>query len=513
MATIENYFEQAQLSFAAYALNLQQGMSATVQGEVYRQALVTAGMSQNQAEIFASTYSVVDQFTDPFTGFSATVLDKSGVKYLAVRGTEGVFSFAGIVDWLANVAEVGPQGIAVQQSIALLNYLQRLYGTSGSPVVQYSYNPVLGTIGTTTGMANGLLAGQSSLSVSGHSLGGHLAMIMGRLAPGIVSSVYTFNAPGVDHFGTGLTSEGLFNLLSNTTVSPITGAVGAAWNSSIMTHWYVEGDVVHGIGNTPGSQGIIFSENANQGVVDAHSVRAIVDSLALYDLFARLDPTLNTTDPAVGIGKITDILKAGSSQAGNSLERTIDALVNFLGLEFAPLAGNQIDNRDALYQRIVPLQTVIAGLTANSTLVVDSLVNMAATDLANIAQGSTALGYRYALKELNPFAILGNNDLYTPHNQNSELDLYDPVNRTGTLTSQWIADRAEFLSWKNQQFLADGQIVLRRSGDENQLFENRDGAGRTDLSLTVVGDLAAGGNSGAGANPQKLVFGGEGLYR
>jgi Ca2+-binding RTX toxin-like protein len=163
-------------------------------------------------------------------------------------------------------------------------------------------------------------------------------------------------------------------------------------------------------------------------------------------------------------------LKASSAQAATSLEHTVDALVNFFGLGFAPFTGNEIDNREALYQRVVTLQTVITNLAANSTLVVDSLPTFSsAADLGNIAQGSTAFGYRYAVRELNPFAILGNNDLYAPHNANGELDLYELATRTGTLTEDWIKDRAKLLYAdliRNSQDISDPQVpVLLPAGD------------------------------------------------
>lgn len=62
MATITQYFEQAQLSLAAYALNLTPGMfGGTDPNSPYIKALTDGGMSQTQAETFASTYTVVDQ--------------------------------------------------------------------------------------------------------------------------------------------------------------------------------------------------------------------------------------------------------------------------------------------------------------------------------------------------------------------------------------------------------------------------------------------------------------------
>lgn len=99
MTTITQYFEQAQLSLAAYATGLQQGMSYPV----YVAALKSNNlMTATQAATFASTYTVVDQYTDALSGFSATVfVDSSGVKHLATRGTQTDEVFASAVDWLA----------------------------------------------------------------------------------------------------------------------------------------------------------------------------------------------------------------------------------------------------------------------------------------------------------------------------------------------------------------------------------------------------------------------------
>lgn len=76
MSTIANYFLQAQLSLAAYAIDLQRRMFRAVDFPAYVTALVNAGMFQKQAEVFADTYAVIDQFADPLTGFSATVFAK-----------------------------------------------------------------------------------------------------------------------------------------------------------------------------------------------------------------------------------------------------------------------------------------------------------------------------------------------------------------------------------------------------------------------------------------------------
>ncbi len=60
-----------------------------------------------------------------------------------------------------------------------------------------------------------------------------------------------------------------------------------------------------------------------------------------------------------------------------------------------------------------------------------------------IAQAQSSIAYRYALRELNPFVVTDID--YGHHNTNGSLDLYDEQTGQGTITTQWIADRAVLL--------------------------------------------------------------------
>ena len=42
-----------------------------------------------------------------------------------------------------------------------------------------------------------------------------------------------------------------------------------------------------------------------------------------------------------------------------------------------------------------------------------------------------------------------NSAFYNRYNVAGELDVYDASARTGTMTAEWIADRAAFLPWKS----------------------------------------------------------------
>lgn len=132
MATITNYFEQAQLSLAAYSLNLQRGMFGAADTN-YIRALRNAGMSDAQATEFAKNYSVIDQYTDPATGLSATVFQKGTQYFLALRGTE----VTDILDYIAD-AQLLFGGAARAQIVSLYNYVQRLITPAGqmAPQVQ-----------------------------------------------------------------------------------------------------------------------------------------------------------------------------------------------------------------------------------------------------------------------------------------------------------------------------------------------------------------------------------------
>jgi Ca2+-binding RTX toxin-like protein len=252
-----------------------------------------------------------------------------------------------------------------------------------------------------------------------------------------------------------------------------------------MAHLNVEGDVAHGIGNTPGLPQTVFSEEANQGVIDAHSIEAITDSLALYDLFARLDPALNTATFAVP--EITDILKAAASDPTKSLENALDAVRRILlgsDVKTTP-SGSNANDRDQFYTNYYALVKPDPNSPANvafSTLagnaVLRTLVGESQINLQTLAQstGPNGLAYRYALSELNPFALLGAN-YETLHNNLGQLERYEPTTRTGTLTDEWLIDRSAFLVNKIIASTADsevnGRALILQAGPLLQHFEDR----------------------------------------
>ncbi len=230
MTTIKNYYWQAHLSEATYAQNLLKGMFGE-NDRAYMSALQAEGngMSFEQAKEFANRYKVIDQYTDPESGFSGTVFeDVFGKTFIAIRGTEGLKDLG---DWSTNIGDIGADGIAIDQAIAMYNWYLRLTTEVGQDVVQYKYIKETTVTNTEGGYeietparletlnelstGNGGLVGVYDVAVTGHSLGGHLAMIMSRIAPTITTSTLTYNSPRFDLnlSPVALTSEGFFDLL------------------------------------------------------------------------------------------------------------------------------------------------------------------------------------------------------------------------------------------------------------------------------------------------------------
>ena len=298
MTTISEYFDQAQLSEAVYSKGLQSGWfggGTEIDPSGYALQLMDEGkgMSKTQAIAFADKYKVIDQYTDPESGFSGTVFkDTSDKVFIAMRGTEKSWD-----DLKADVADIGFDGIAIDQGIAMYNWYQRLITSVGDDgtavaVTQYEYHkertiwlgqgqgeviltPAYleeksGEVTKSGGLVNG--SGVLNFAVTGHSSGGHLAMIMSRIAPDLVTTTLTYNAPGFDaNLNTFvLTSDGFFDLLRD--VEGDSSRIGNEWDISEIINIQIEGDVISLAGDLPGGgdQQQIFTEKMNEGWYDAH---------------------------------------------------------------------------------------------------------------------------------------------------------------------------------------------------------------------------------------------------
>ena len=474
MPTVKDFSLEAQLSIAAYA-DLARGMASSD----YVAALTRVGrMSDFQAKEFVGLdangnlvpgkgYEIVDQLPNTDSGLSATVFKRNDQYFLAIRGSDASF-FSGLNDWLTtNGREIGANGVAIRQALDLYNYFQRLTARAGDTVYHYSYS-LLGQINhdEIAVSSTGALFGKA-FTVAGHSLGGHLALIMSRLAPSLVGSVYTYNAPGF-HNAIGLGANAFFAALRNAELSARGSSsisVGP-WDDVNLHNIVVAEDVVHRFATVPGKQLAQFSELGAVGhALDSHRVSPMADALAVYRLLSLIDSG-KTDEQILDVG--TSLLKAASNFSNASLE----GVVNALGSLFRVGTKVTVDNRDQLYQRLLALDLALIDSTSGflkpqyQGLVLSSLAGSPASQIVEAARnpsaGNADLAVRYALKELNPFAVIGPAAFYASYNANGRLNLYDSQTGRG-ITQEYLLDRAAFLARKIERNNADVTGVLRDS--------------------------------------------------
>lgn len=389
-----------------------------------------ASFTTDQATQFEDRYSLIHvQANIDWNGFSAAVFqDKlTGEKVFTLRGTEFDSGLPQIGTDLvvADALGIGASGYANLQGVEMYRYWKKLT-TVGNEVVSYTdselmtlfalkLGPVAGAIvlATPVGQAASLagfntfksefqsdvgidagVPGQSVIgagervNVTGHSLGGHLALLFARIFPQSVNEVVTLNAPTFFSHG---------DIFLNALGYP--NSVNAK-----ITRLEADGDGVSELGNVDPGTAIRFAQENKPGLPAAlssnHSSVNGVDALALLSVIARLD-TSKATDAA----KFSDFIRVGSNAPTSSYEGVLDALRNYmLGLGIAPTdisvsAGDA--KREALYANFKTLtdSAVFQSLAGKVALQVPG------GNLASQARARVDFQTLVALQALAPFVI------------------------------------------------------------------------------------------------------------
>ena len=384
ITNVKKLSELASTALASYAYFNLRGYP---DGLILPDASQGVGMTTVQRDNFVTRYSLVDQHANDLTGFSATLLiDKiDNKKVIALRGTEftqGLGQFASDFA-IADALGIAGAGFANLQAVQLYRYVKELT-TAGGQTMQYSDDDVakmammffakqieLATVTLPQGTAHDIAvwasqqAGFSTLftdlandkgigtgaaliqpgdriDVTGHSLGGHLALLFARMFPQYTDQVVTLNAP--TFYATGdafLTSIGF---------PPGSG--------SNITRLEADGDFVHTLGNVdPGYAISIAQEDfgVSGAVSSNHSSVNGVDGLNLIALIAKLDPSLINSPM-----QISDFIRKASNDYKNTYEKTLDALRHMiLGGDVADTptsTGSSDPNRTAFYANMDVLQ-------------------------------------------------------------------------------------------------------------------------------------------------------------
>ena len=329
------------------------------------------------------TQYIDDSTRDPHaqgTGLSVTVFRDyrdGGVQRnitIAIRGTQEA------TDFIPADSFVAKNGMAYDQIAALYSWWLRVNSPAGTGVPQYSitvedlhnpfptdrFLPLYGLPSLTgnrvaglariddavaTGELHSVLAHDpdAKLDVTGHSLGGHLAMAFASLFGSQVASATVFNAPG---FLSSPTNEQFFARLGGSGVPASSNRVGAITTNVIGSETSdTDGspsgtNIIAGLHSRPGKPLDIAIEDQGIGSAEPdkpfarnHSQAILADSTRVYALLDALDAnTLSLED-------YQKIFNASANQSFETLEKLVTSLHAYLGLgDISIQSGNKSRN-------------------------------------------------------------------------------------------------------------------------------------------------------------------------
>jgi Ca2+-binding RTX toxin-like protein len=462
MTDARRLFDNAELALAAYA-KLQNGITSAGPNLDALRAVSDVGVSPTQADEFASRHpTIVTQFDDTAdeggmsTGFSATVFKGvAGNLELAIRGTDNLFGSAGDVK---TDADIFMAGAGYDQIVAMVNWWLRISSSTNELVRQFRLvevsvfaipaNAVMLRSNADSAYildvgaevyGTGQIAKGTIVDVTGHSLGGHLAMAFSTLFAGNTSRVTVFDAPGfIDN-----AANRAFFLKLGGSVPTGNAIVNVIADEALVGQQLFK--AVAGWNSRPGDPVDIPVENQWNSDEPApfqarnHSVTLLADSLAVYKLLTDLSPSLTTADYKTILNQATQGTAAG-------YERIVDSINRLFRVPGEALPfGN--DNRETLYDALYKLWNRDEFKNEAGKLQIRP-VDYRVLLLGATSNDAQAIAYRYALVKGDHLVVTGNAAIFDTHNTNGELDLYDSVTGRGALTSRWLEDRSSFLQRK-----------------------------------------------------------------
>jgi pimeloyl-ACP methyl ester carboxylesterase len=430
-------------------------------------------MSASQALAFAARYpTVVTFFDDTNSGlqvavFKDTVDDAPGNVTVALRGTT-------LPEDLPAGVEIGGAGAAYGQIVAMVNWWNRASGAPGQMVNQFRLTeiqnhlipsgavvlrpgampdtsyvldvmPQVAAFTDERNISSTLAADpDGKVDVAGHSLGGHLSLAFSSLFSSVTGQVTVFNAPGFKDNPTNRSFFTKLKLGSGIPTNADGNVVNVAADESLTDSNPF--NYIAGLHSRPGEQVNIAiekqtnSDEPNPFPALNHSIVALADSLAVYKLLADLFPTLSQENYKLILNQAAMFTAAG-------YERVVDTVKSVLGFNDVPLSmGNS--KREELYRAIYDLRSRSEYSSRLGQLQIVRTTDNAATLMTQV-QGSdpSAIAYRFALRELNPFVVIdaGGTGLYarfqTAGANAGELDFYDASNNPQGLTQNYLEDR------------------------------------------------------------------------
>jgi Ca2+-binding RTX toxin-like protein len=568
MPTISEFYEYAKLATGAYVnmdgQSLDAANFAARANNQDRLPSVLANRTFNPAgnPDPVWTIPVGGYIGNDGTGFAATLFQRGNQKVLAIRGTEGNVLGQITPDLLiADLIQIGFIGVALSQAVSMANFVLRAragasvtnvpqfqWGVSGPTPVGVPNIPLAGGSAylylsmSNSGQGLGLIGESERIVVTGHSLGGHLAALAARLFPDLITDVYTYNAPGFDPalspaallaapamlaaspLGTILAllagvvtslklTDEVVGLFSQSLPNPPASSFSGLNIHVLESEDVAPGDDVSFVASVLTGAQVLGSQTLVTTEPNSHLIEPFMDSLSLHAVMSSMNSNLAISDT-------NRILEAISRNTGDSEEKLLRALYkSMVGSALAdseplssvvPSSGvgkGTTAARDSHYARLTELENAAK---TNSTWRFASLVGTSALSLRNLAINgdADAIAYRYALSELNPFAVFGPS--YQPQNSNGQLNLFvDATSTPAGMTGEYLADRAEMLAFLNQGNTNDTAAFASNQVSDQRLYldlANRPVAGSAEGKPTELNVYLTGGISNP-RGPNTRVFG------
>lgn len=461
------------------------------------------------AELISKNWSVVAYWEDSKrwrdTGFSATLFKSKGEQYvLALEGTQekvnDLFS--------ADIKGIMANGLAYEQIIDMYNFWQQINTPKGQTYQAASVNheihhimdPVrvgellsegipiedvyyqliaeakekqVGEIidsfrltarpivKVDSSMAykwsfneskriKGLGLNPGKVTVVGHSLGGHLAVAFSRLFASATDSVYIFNGAG---FADGMSIP----IIGGKTIQNINNLFaalkGKTYFDSHKIHNFVGDKNIDLIAqNGPhlsqkGKKSEVYIQNRGLESTFGHGMQQMTDSLAVIDLLRRLGINGNTVEALLASSK--PFLTALDSSEGSSLVHVVKALAQiFYSKEDfdKEIKKANFSDRPVLHAVIIKLHEKISNVKREFVPLIGKSAPSKNTLLDRItSENSSSIGYRFAVVNLLPFAIIGPD--YERFNKDGLLDIYDVSDKEKSFgfTERYLTERFDML--------------------------------------------------------------------
>jgi len=230
--------------------------------------------------------------------------------------------------------------------------------------------------------------------------------------------------------------------------------------------------------------------NEASGTVPVEAAAVAIDRTKVKGWFDGLDPNLDA--------KTFDSIWSGAGANDAARATTLTSYLTQALLGKSAMTEASDDGREMTSSATVAALDAFVADPAHHATVVD-LTAKTGAELAALAE--TDIGYRHALVEMQPLALIGNRALFAAQNADGHLDRFDPDTGESLLSDAWLGDRSKFLAWKNAENAGQDLTI---DGAQSWTFVDRgtrDAAGKP-MTLELR-------SSAADATPNQVVFGSE----